>query len=120
MSKKTITLYGIKNCDTVKKARTWLDKNHIDFQFHDFRSDGLSTHQVKAWLNELGWEKIINKRSTTWKTLGQSTKVILDNETAVDVIMDAPTLIKRPLLDTGSSIHVGFNIQDYEKIVSKL
>lgn len=116
MSETNITLYGIKNCDTVKKARLWFDKNRIDYTFHDFRSDGLEPEQVSAWLKQLGWEKLINKRSTTWKTLGQSTKAILDNETAVEVIIDAPTLIKRPLIDSGSTIHLGFNIKDYEAL----
>lgn len=112
-----ITLYGIKNCDTVKKARKWLDKHKVDYQFHDFREDGLNTEQVKQWAEELGWETLINKRSTTWKTLGESVKVLLNNETVVEVIMESPTLIKRPLLDNGKSRTVGFKIPEYEQLI---
>jgi len=68
------TLYGIKNCDTVKKSRRWLDDNHIDYRFHDFRADGLNKTQISTWVDELGWESLINKRSTTWKALDESVK----------------------------------------------
>lgn len=112
-----ITLYGIKNCDTVKRARTWLDKNKFSYQFHDFRADGINAQQVKAWVAELGWESLINKRSTTWKTLGASLKASLNDETIVDVILESPTLIKRPLLDTGTSRTVGFKISEYEELL---
>jgi len=111
-----ITLYGIKNCDTVKKARTWLDKRKINYTFHDFRENGLKAEQVKQWADELGWETLINKRSTTWKTLGESVKVLLNDETVVDVIIDYPTLIKRPLLDNGKIRTVGFKAPEYEQL----
>ena len=108
-----ITLYGIKNCDTVKKARKWLEQKRIDYQFHDFREDGISAKQVKQWIAELGWEGLINKRSTSWKTLGESQKVILDDHNAVELILATPTLIKRPLLDTGTAIYLGFDAADF-------
>lgn len=111
-----ITLYGIKNCDTVKKARTWLDKHKVDYTFHDFRTDGLDAQQVKQWVSELGWEALVNKRSTTWKTLGESTKSILNDENVVDVILEAPTLIKRPLLDKDSTRIVGFKEPEYKQL----
>lgn len=110
-----ITLYGIKNCDTVKKARTWLDQHQITYQFHDFRIDGLSESQVKSWINELGLETLVNKRSTTWKELNEQTKNNFDNH-AVQVITANPTLIKRPLLDTGKQKHVGFKDAEYTTI----
>ena len=75
-----ITLYGIKNCDTVKKARTWLDQHGVDYTFHDFRTDGLSQDQLQSWLDELGWETLVNRRSTTWKQLDQEAQ---DRVTAV-------------------------------------
>jgi len=109
-------LYGIKNCDTVKKARAWLESNHIEFQFHDFRVDGLSEAQVKAWIAELGLEALVNKRSTTWKELGEATKADFNEKIAVQTILASPTLIKRPLLDTGASKHLGFKGNDYAKI----
>lgn len=110
-----ITLYGIKNCDTVKKARAWLDKNQIEHQFHDFRSDGLDAAQVKNWISELGLETLVNKRSTTWKELDENTKTNFDQH-AVQVITANPTLIKRPLLDTGTQKHVGFKDTEYATI----
>jgi len=110
------TLYGIKNCDTVKKARDWLAKNSIAYRFHDFRVDGLDTADVKQWIAELGIDALVNKRSTTWKELDELTKQTFNEQTAVEVIVKNPTLIKRPLLDTGSQKHVGFKETEYSKI----
>ncbi len=111
-----ITLYGINNCDTVKKARRWLEQQSIEFRFHDFRKDGLEAQQLRNWLTELGWEILINKRSTSWKALDDASKAALNNDTAVDLILQTPTLIKRPLLDTGNTRQVGFKAADYQKI----
>ena len=110
-----ITLYGIKNCDTVKKARTWLDKNQIAYQFHDFRADGITDAQVANWISDLGLETLVNKRSTTWKELDEATKNNFD-QIAVQVISENPTLIKRPLLDTGKQKYVGFKDTEYSTI----
>lgn len=110
------TLYGIKNCDTVKKARDWLEKNNVDYQFHDFRIDGLNETQVSRWINELGLETLVNKRSTTWKELDETRKNNFDEKSAVKIIAENPTLIKRPLLDTGNQKHVGFKDAEYSKI----
>ena len=111
------TLYGIKNCDTVKKARDWLAANNIDYTFHDFRADGLNETQVTQWITELGLDTLVNKRSTTWKELDEATKSNFDAQ-AVQVIAANPTLIKRPLLDTGKRKQVGFKDVDYSKIFS--
>jgi Spx/MgsR family transcriptional regulator len=111
----TTTLYGIKNCDTVKKARTWLDQQGIDYRFHDFRIDGLSAAQVGQWLKELGAEALINKRSTTWKGLDDATRANIDQR-AAEIILANPTLIKRPLLDTGKRKHLGFKAADYQTL----
>jgi arsenate reductase (glutaredoxin) len=113
-----ITLYGIKNCDTVKKARDWLAKNNIEYRFHDFRVDGLDTSQVKSWIAELGLETLVNKRSTTWKELDESTKANFNEQNAVAIIVENPTLIKRPLLETNKEKHVGFKDTEYTKIFS--
>lgn len=110
------TLYGIKNCDTVKKARAWLEQNKVDYHFHDFRADGLTAAQVEIWLAEIGLEVLINKRSTTWKELDERIKNNFDATTAVAVIVENPTLIKRPLLDTGKQKHVGFKDTEYNTI----
>ncbi len=111
-----ITLYGIKNCDTVKKARDWLAKSNIDYRFHDFRADGLDKAQVNNWIAELGLETLVNKRSTTWKELDESTKAHFNEQNAVAVIVENPTLIKRPLLDTSTQKFVGFKDTEYTKI----
>jgi len=109
------TLYGIKNCDTVKKARDWLAANNIDYRFHDFRADGLTAEQVSNWIAEIGLETLVNKRSTTWKELDEVTRQNFDAQ-AVQIITAHPTLIKRPLLDTGKRKQVGFKETDYSKI----
>lgn len=118
-----ITLYGITNCDTVKKARTWLEDHHINYRFHDFRKESPGRPQLKALIAELGWETLVNKRSTTWKNLDESTRQLLNavdesNEGfVVDLILDQPTLIKRPLLDTGKQRIVGFTAANYQTLL---
>lgn len=113
-----ITVYGIKNCDTVKKARKWLDNRGVDYSFHDVREDGLDREQVKAWLDELGWESLVNRRSTSWKALDEGARNSMDKDSALDAILEQPTLIKRPLLDTGHERHCGFSAANYESIFS--
>jgi arsenate reductase len=110
------TLYGIKNCDTVKKARTWLEQNNVDYHFHDFRADGLTVAQVNAWVAEIGLETLVNKRSTTWKELDEAIKTNFNEANAATIISENPTLIKRPLLDTGKQKHVGFKDTEYTAI----
>ena len=110
------TLYGISNCDTVKKARKWLDAANIAYTFHDFRVDGLEQEQVGAWLGELGWETLINQRSTSWRQLDAHVRDSMSAEKALPAVLAAPTLIKRPLLDTGGHRYVGFNAKIYTGI----
>jgi arsenate reductase len=114
-----ITLYGIKNCDTVKKARKWLEAKGTDYRFHDFREDGLSADAVQAWLDELGWEQLLNKRSTSWKQLSLEARENMSSETARDAILQQPTLIKRPLLDTGQQRFTGFSAASYQTIFNQ-
>ncbi len=109
-------LYGIKNCDSVKKARTWLDNNKVDYVFHDFRADGLTSAQAEKWLAHLGWEQLINRRSTSWKALDADQRARMDTPNALAAILDNPTLIKRPLLEMGDDVRVGFRASDYTKI----
>lgn len=112
----TATLYGIKNCDSVKKARKWLETEAIDYRFHDFRSDGLTAQQIETWLAALGWESLINKRSTSWKQLSPQQRDKLDNNSATALILDTPTLIKRPLLSVDGEYHLGFKADNYSKL----
>ena len=110
-------LYGIKNCDSVKKARQWLEQHQITYQFHDFRGDGLSAEQVSVWIELLGWETLINKRSTSWKALDDDVKRAMSAATATTAILTSPTLIKRPLLATGTQLIVGFKAADYQALL---
>ena len=114
-----VTLYGIKNCDTVKKARKWLDVHGIDYRYHDFRLDGLAEDSLQQWLDELGWETLVNKRSTSWKQLDPGARASMDTVAAKAAIMAQPTLIKRPLLDTGHSISTGFSEDNYGRIFTQ-
>jgi Spx/MgsR family transcriptional regulator len=115
----TTILYGIKNCDTVKAARQWLEANHIEYTFRDFRADGLTLQHVQSWLQEIGMDTLINKRSTTWKQLDANTRDRLNENTAAAILMANPTLIKRPVLDIGHQRTVGFNAQLYGSLFKK-
>lgn len=111
-----VTLFGIKNCDTVKKARQWLEQNNVEHCFHDFREDGINSDQVNDWLSELGWQTLVNKRSTSWKQLDPAQREAMNDSLAAKAIMEQPTLIKRPLLDLGNKRCVGFKAADYQAI----
>ena len=112
----TAVLYGIKNCDTVKKARAWLEDHRIEYRFHDFRGDGLEPGQAQHWLQEIGIDNLINKRGTTWKHLDENTRNSLGEHNAAALLAAQPTLIKRPLLDIGHQRFVGFNAAMYRTI----
>ena len=111
-----IILYGISNCDTVRKARQWLDERAIDYQFHDWRKDGLNPIQLRTWLDELGWEALINRRGTTWRKLPETTRTNMDASLALAVMEDQPSIIKRPLLDLGSRRVLGFDSEQWKTI----
>lgn len=108
------TLYGIKNCDTVKKARKWLESQGIEYQFHDFRVDGLTAEIIEQWFKAVDWESLVNKRSTTWRQLDDAQKEDLNEQSAASLLLENPTLIKRPVLDNGISILVGFSEENYQ------
>lgn len=114
-----ITLYGIRNCDTVKRARKWLESRGIEHRFHDFREDGLDRARVECWLRELGWEKLVNRRSTSWKQLDAATREGMDDEATLEAILAQPTLIKRPLLEIGDEYHSGFSPAHYAELFNK-
>lgn len=111
------TLFGIKNCDTVRKATKWLQSEDIEFTFHDFRKDGLSPDVIDNWLNQLGANVLVNKRSTTWKSLSESEKAKFDDtEQLKQLIAENPTLVKRPVLIHKSAYYVGFKEAEYQSI----
>lgn len=107
-------LYGIKNCDTVKKARKWLEENGVAYRFHDFRVDGLEPPQLQAFAAELGWDGMINKSSTSWRQLSPEQQTGLDEASALRLMLETPTLIKRPVLDTGNGLIQGFKAEVYQ------
>ena len=111
-----LTVYGIKNCDTVKKARRWLEQQSIDYRFHDFREDGISKKQLDEWLKQLGRDRLVNKRSTTWRQLSDKEKAITTDKQAIDLLYKNPTLIKRPVIEANNLLEVGFN----DSIIKKL
>lgn len=113
-----MTLYGIKNCDTVKKARKWLEENQQAVAFHDFRIDGLNERDVKSWVETLGWETLFNKRSTSYRNLSETEKADIDQDKAISLMLTYPTLIKRPVLVQGDRVIVGFNAAQYQEIFS--
>ena len=111
-----ITLYGIKNCDTVKKARKWLDIHGIEYRYHDFREDGIDQDVIAAWIEELGWQNFLNRHSPSWRALDEQTRLNMDDEMARKAALLQPTLIKRPVLDTGQQRFTGFSAASYAKI----
>ncbi|RTE66605.1 ArsC family reductase [Amphritea opalescens] len=112
-----ITMYGIPNCDTVKKAQRWLTANQIDFSFHDFRKDGLTEAQLREWIATLGWETLLNKRSTSWRALSDEVKNNIDESSAIREMLATPTLIKRPVLNHDGQFIVGFKESDYQTLL---
>ena len=115
-----LILFGIKNCDSVKKARKWLDSYDIQYKYHDFRQDGIDRHKLEIWINTLGWESVLNRRSTSWKALDLKMKEQLDNQRAIELILKYPTLVKRPVIESSNILLVGFKLAEYAEHFSKL
>lgn len=110
----TATIYGIKNCDTMKKARAWLDAHGIAYDFHDYKTQGIDRDQLDSWVRTLGWEVLLNRAGTTFRKLPDAEKTGLDEAKAVALMLAQPSMIKRPVLDLGSRLIVGFKEEDYE------
>lgn len=110
----TTTLYGIKNCDTVKKAKKWFQEQHIEFTFHDFRVDGIDSSWLANAEASVGWETLLNKRGTTYRQLDENVKANINREAALELMLAQPTLIKRPVVQSGELTLVGFKAPDFE------
>lgn len=110
------TLYGISNCDTVAKAKRWLEANNIEYRFHDFRKDGLEAKAIEQWLEHIGHASLVNKRSTTWKQLSEQEREGVMGSAATKILGAQPTLIKRPVLEHAGSLHVGFKPEQYSTL----
>ena len=109
------TLHGIPNCDTVKKARRWLDAQGIAYRFHDFRKDGLDAAQLQRWIDALGWEKLLNKAGTTFRKLPDADRQDLDAAKAKALMLAQPAMIRRPVVEAGDAVSVGFSADEWQK-----
>ncbi|TWG63108.1 MULTISPECIES: ArsC family reductase [unclassified Aminobacter] len=109
----SVTIYGIKNCDTMKKAFTWLQNNGVDYAFHDYKSKGVAREQLERWCAAAGWEKVLNKAGTTFKKLPDEKKAHLDEAKAIELMLAQPSMIKRPVLEKDGAIKIGFKPEQY-------
>ncbi len=110
----TITLYGIKACDTMKKARTWLGEHGVAYDFHDYKALGIDRARLERWVGEVGWETVLNRSGTTFRKLPDADKNGLDAEKALGLMIAQPSMIKRPVLDLGDRLLVGFKPDLYQ------
>jgi Spx/MgsR family transcriptional regulator len=119
MSKNSITLYGITNCDTVKKARAWLTAQGVDYQFHDFRKQGVPEAEVDGWLRAVGWEKLVNRQGNTWRKLDPATQAsVTDAASARALVLAHASVIKRPVVQWGArGTTVGFDASKWEALI---
>ena len=113
------TLYGIKACDTMKKARTWLDGHGVEFRFHDYKMEGIDKKTLEAWVKELGWEAVLNRAGTTFRKLPEADKDGLTAKRAVALMLAQPSMIKRPMLDVGGKLHAGFKPDIYKALFAR-
>ncbi|MGF1911057.1 ArsC family reductase [Vibrio kasasachensis] len=112
----TVTMYGIPNCDTIKKAKKWLEAGNISFEFHDYRKQGVDSEMVAIFCQALGWENVINKRGTTFRQLNQEQKDNLNEQSALELLIEQPAMIKRPILLVNDQYHIGFKADQYAAI----
>ncbi|WP_027522537.1 ArsC family reductase [Bradyrhizobium sp. Ec3.3] len=111
------TIYGIKNCDTMKKARAWLDSSGVAYDFHDYKAAGVEKEKLKSWSDKVGWEALLNRAGTTFKKLPEADKEGLNEKKALALMLAQPSMIKRPLLEMGGKLLVGFKPDIYAKEV---
>ncbi len=109
----TVIIYGIKNCDTMKKARAWLDKHGVDYAFHDYKTAGIERAKLETWVKKASWETLLNRAGTTFKKLPEEDKVGITERKALALMLKQPTMIKRPVLELGGKLLVGFKPEQY-------
>ena len=110
----TTTIYGIKACDTMKKARTWLDEHGVKYEFHDYKVSGIDREHLEAWCKKAGWETVLNRAGTTFRKLPDEQKVDLNERKAIALMLEQPSMIKRPVLEKGAKLLIGFKPADYQ------
>ena len=113
-----VEMFGIPHCDTIKKARSWLQQHGIDYQFHNYKSEGLDQDRLTAWVEQVGWQVLLNKRGTTWRKLDDARKEQLDAERAIGLMCENPSMVKRPVLIVDGHIEVGFSEQAYRELLA--
>lgn len=116
MKSTTAFIYGIPNCDTMKKARAWLKENDIEYEFHDYKKAGIDEDTLRDWISLAGWEILLNRRGTSWRKVPQKMKDSIDEFAAIKLMLENPSIIKRPVLRMANHIEVGFNAEHYTKI----
>lgn len=112
---KSVTIYGIKNCDTMKKARTWLDDHGVAYTFHDYKAEGIDKVSLERWAKEVGWEILLNRAGTTFRKLPDAQRENVTEKKAIALMLEQPSMIKRPVLDVGGKLLVGFKPDAYAK-----
>jgi arsenate reductase (glutaredoxin) len=114
-AKRPITIHGIKNCDTMKKARTWLDSHGVAHAFHDYKTAGIDAAVLQSWVKQVGWETLLNRAGTTFRKLPETDRENLTESRAIALMLAQPSMIKRPVLDVGGELLVGFKPEAYAK-----
>lgn len=115
--KLAVTIFGIKNCNTMKKAFNYLDEHQINYQFHDYKKQGIDQEYLQAWCQEHGWERVLNKAGTTFKKLADEQKQNLTEDKAIALMIAQPSMIKRPVLDLGDKTVLGFKPEEYDQVL---
>jgi arsenate reductase len=113
---KQITIYGIKNCDTMKKARAWLDDHGVAYAFHDYKAEGIDKASLERWAKEVGWDVLLNRAGTTFRKLPEKDRENVTEKKAIALMLAQPSMIKRPVLDVGGELVVGFKAELYAKV----
>jgi len=112
---KAVTIYGIKNCETMKKARSWLEGHDVGYTFHDYKVQGIERTRLEGWVREFGWEALLNRAGTTFRKLPDADKAGLTEKKAIALMLDQPSMIKRPVLDVKGKLIVGFKPETYDQ-----
>ncbi len=112
-----VSVYGIRNCDTISKARTWLDSHGVAYDFHDYKVAGVDPDDLKRWVKQLGWEVLLNRAGTTFRKLADADKEGLTEAKAIQLMLAQPSMIKRPVLEKGKTLLVGFKVEAYQALI---
>ena len=112
-----IRLYGIPNCDTIKKARRWLTENGVAHEFVDYQKSGVDETRLRLWVKQVGWEQLLNRRGTTWRRLDETLRTRIDEPKAIALMLEQPSIIKRPVLEAGRRLLVGFDPEAYRNLL---